>query len=75
MKYSDLVQVQPFGVNRNGAAKMVGGETILEELISKRLVKPCHQRHKLTLFDVSELRAAWEKWKTPGQCPDHSEGV
>lgn len=77
MKYSELVQPdQPlpvFGMNRKAAARAVGGETVLEEMVSKQLVKPCKKRHKLTMFDVSELRAGWEKWKTLDQCPDHSE--
>lgn len=76
MKYSDLIRPLPLlAVNRQDAAQMVGSETILEELIAKKLVKPAHCRHKLTLFDVSELRAGWEKFKTLGQCPDHSEGA
>lgn len=76
MKYSELTRPLPLlGVNRIDAAQMVGGETILEELVAKQFVKPCHRRHKLTLFDVNELRAGWEKWKTLDQCPDHSEGV
>lgn len=76
MKYSELSRPLPLlGVNRIDAAQMVGGETILDELMTKKLVKPCHRRHKLTLFDVAELRAGWEKWKTLDQCPDHSEGA
>lgn len=76
MRYSELTRPLPLlGVNRIDAAQMVGGETILEELMAKELVKPCHRRHKLTLFDVGDLRAGWEKWKTLDQCPDHSEGA
>lgn len=72
MKYSDIVQVQPFGVKRREAAQMVGGESILSELIQKEFVRPRIKRHKLTVFDVNELRAGWERL---GQCPDHSGGV
>lgn len=72
MKYSDIVSVQPLGLIRKDAAKMVGGETVLCELIEKQLVRPRIARHKLTVFDVNELRAGWEKL---GQCLDHSEGV
>lgn len=72
MKYSDLVQVQPLALKRRDAAQMVGGEVILAELLQKNLVRPKIKRHKLTVFDVNELREGWEKL---GQCPDHSEGV
>lgn len=72
MKYSDIVNAEPLGVKRATAAQMVGGETILTELLEKKLIKPRISRHKLTIFDVQELKQAWE---TLGQCPDHSEGV
>lgn len=76
MRYSELVRPLPLlAVNRRDAEQMVGGETVLDELIAKKFVKPAHRRHKLTLFDVRELRDGWEKFKTLDQCPDHSEGA
>ena len=35
----------------------------LVELIEKGLVRPAIKRHKLTVFDVTELGAAWRKLK------------
>jgi hypothetical protein len=59
MKYSDVAARNVIAVNRADAAAMVAGSKVLDELIEKGLVRPKIRRHKLTVFDVAQLRAAW----------------
>ena len=59
MKYSDIAARNVIAVNRADAAAMVGGTTVLEELMAKGLLRPTIRRHKLTVFDVIRLKAAW----------------
>ena len=65
MKYADLVAPpQIIGVNRKRAAELVGGETMLEILMSEYGLRPRHKQHKLTVFDVREIREAWDRLKS-----------
>ena len=62
MKYADPIAPPPtLGVNRKRAAEMVGGETMLELLISDYDLRPRHKQHKLTVFDVREIKEAWDR--------------
>ena len=66
MKYSDIVAPPPvLGVNRKRAAELVGGETMLELLISDYGLRPRHKQHKLTVFDVREIKEAWDRIEPP----------
>jgi len=72
MRYSDVVRANPIAVRKDDAAAMVGGKAVLEELLTKNLIRPRIARHKLTVFDVEELKIAWNRLtQTPGQSPGH----
>jgi hypothetical protein len=71
MKYSDIAARNVIAVNRADAAAMVGGTTVLDELIKWGL-RPTIHRHKLTVFDVFQLKAAWNALQADA---DREEGA
>jgi hypothetical protein len=69
MKFSDIAARNLIAVNRADAAAMVGGTTVLDELIKQGL-RPTIRRHKLTVFDVNRLKAAWDALQSNADVQD-----
>lgn len=43
------------------AAEVLGSEVLFKECVAAKWIKPKVQRHKLTLYDFSEIANCWKR--------------
>ena len=66
MKFS-AVQLEPVAVGPEEAAKMLGlSVDLFQTLVKCGWLAPSVRQHRLTLYDVSHVRKAWERIKRDG---------
>jgi hypothetical protein len=49
------------GYRPEEAAEVIGSKVLFEDCVAAGWIKPKVQRHKLTLYDFSEIAALWER--------------
>ena len=51
------------GLSPEDAADYVGNQTVFDRMRRHKWIKPSHEGHKQTLFDLNDLDAAFERMK------------
>lgn len=70
MKFADVVQVEPELLSPPEAAKFVGRESVLNDLVKYDWVKPTIQKARsCTLYRISRLRACVDFMERTGTYP------
>jgi hypothetical protein len=49
------------GYRPDEAAQVVGSEQLLNEMVAAQWLKPKIQRHKMTLYDYSDIAKCWAR--------------
>ena len=63
MRYSEIVHPPKRGVRRATAEAMLEHRGVFEKLLSEGLISPVNPGDSVELFDVEEIRSAWNTYR------------
>ncbi len=68
MKYSAIERLEPdrLGVRPDQAVKLVGSSQVVNLFVQAGWISTVVQGNRLTLYDYSQLKSAWERLKREG---------